>query len=179
VLDFATPEPTSTDSSPVITAINRRFQTTWEPATDPGTTEKAIRSSLEDAGAVTLLPENLPAGATGSTGRLTISEMVPTGLVRVDVYVSFTRDGREESLSLTRGSTNSGVPSCDERITEGAGGLSGWTTVSVRSSTGCAVTNEVGLGFIEWDDRTSRYHVETWMSIEEVLAWLDTWRVLP
>lgn len=49
----------------------------------------------------------------------------------------------------------------------------------IRNVSGCMATNEVGLTFIEWEEGTNRYHVETFMQPKDALFWLASWREFP
>lgn len=166
-------------SAPIITHVQQRFQQSWKPADDPGSAEADINTALEDSGAATLLAEQMPAQTSDSTARLSVDEMMPTGTTVVRLFVSFTQDGQEKGLSLTRLPAGAEGPHCDDRITDAAGGLPGWEAITVRESTGCAVTNESGLGFIQWEEGSSRFHAETRMDVDEVVSWLQMWKSVP
>lgn len=175
----ATGSGTLSTSAPIITHVQQRFQRNWEPADDPGGEEADINAGLEDSGTAILLPEQMPAQTSDSTARLSVDEMAPTGTVVVDLFVSFTRDGQKKTLSLTRLPAAAEGPDCNDRSTGAAGGISGWEAITVRDSIGCTLTNESGLGFIEWEEGPSRFHVETRMDVNEAVSWLQMWKSVP
>lgn len=170
---------TALGSAPIHTYVQQRFQRSWEPADNPGETEAEINAALENSDGSILLPQQMPPQTSHSTARLSVKETAPEGAVVVDLYVAFTHDGQENSLSLTRLPATAEGPDCDGRITRSAGGIPGWDAITVRDSTGCTVTNESGLGFIEWEEASSRFHVETPMDVNEALSWLQTWKHVP
>lgn len=175
-------EPAATDPEkastavPIVTVVEPRFERHWTPAQDPGDAEAEIADALEAADAVILIPEQLPPEVSDSRGRLTIAQTVPGGTVLVDLFVSFLQDGEEVGISLKRSADG---PDCHDRIATGERGISGWEAITVRGSDGCAVTNEAGLGFTEWNEGSSRFHVETFMDLQEAVSWLSEWEVVP
>lgn len=164
---------------PIITVVEPRFERHWTPAQDPGDAEAEIADALEAADAVILISEQLPPEVSDSRGRLTVAQTVPGGTVLADLFVSFLRDGEQVGISLNRSAAVADGPDCNDRIATGEGGISGWEAITVRGSDGCAVTNEIGLGFIEWNEGSSRFHVETFMDLQEAVNWLGGWAVVP
>jgi hypothetical protein len=168
---------TSTEPAPII-GIFQPFDTTWAPADDFEQAAALARSALVSLGGSILVPVSLPPRTSKSAGRLVIYQTFPTNQVHVDVNITFTQDQREMALSLSSYPADVGYPTCAERLM----GMGGWEVgeaAEVRSSPGCMSTNTVGLSFIEWDDGTRWYHVETYMDPRDVIPWLADWRLLP
>lgn len=82
-------EATLTSAPPIHRTVSQPFPTTWQPADDIEQIEALARSELIGQGGSVLVPSNLPQGASGSAGRLTINMTTPPDLLHVDVYVSF------------------------------------------------------------------------------------------
>jgi hypothetical protein len=173
-----TPPSTAAPTSPIVTvAPFPGFEITWEPADDIEQVQARVEAELARGDATMLLPVDLPQAVDGSVARLTIYGTVRADLVSVVVYVSFQRDGGDLGLSLTSMPAAETSLTCEGRVGgQAAGGLSNWGVLEIRSSPGCAATNEVGLTFIEWEEGESWYHVETHLAPDDALSWLDSWR---
>ncbi|NOY57201.1 MAG: hypothetical protein GXP34_14635 [Actinobacteria bacterium] len=170
---------TSTEREPApIQVTFPLFETSWQPADDMGQVVASARSALVKAGGSVLVPASLPPGAGTSTGRMTITRTEPFHQVSVDVNVTFMRAQREEALSLSSYPTDPEHPTCAGRAL-GEGSWDAAEPVEVRSSPGCRFTNDVGLSFIEWEEGSHRYHVETFMTPGDAISWLASWKPLP
>lgn len=174
----STASTTATAAPAPVQVVFRPFETTWAPADDVEQVTALARSELVRLGGSALVPVSLPPGADSSAGRLSISRQVPPGEVYVDVYITFTQDGREAALSLSSYPADQGHPTCAERAA-GGGGWENVKSVEVRSVPGCMFTNTVGLSFIEWNDGDRWYHVETFMQPDDAISWLTDWEQLP
>ncbi len=169
---------TSTASEPApIQVVFQPFETSRQPADDVDQVVALARPDLVKAGVSVLVPKSLPSGAGESTGRIAIIRREPFNQVSAEVSVTFTRDQQEEAISLSTYQACEGHPTCTER-TEGMTGWEGTRPVEVRSSPGCMFTNMVGLSFIDWDDGSHWYHVETYMEPDDAISWLATWTPL-
>jgi len=161
--------------SPVVTGILQPFTATWEPANDVDEIMALARSDLIEFGGSVLVPGSLLPGTRESAGRLVITKTFPTDQVSVVVNITFSRNQREEALSLTSALIDSGHPTCADRITSDPD----TKTVEVRSSPACVLTNSAGLSFIEWAEESHWYHVETFMEPDVATAWLTDWVPIP
>lgn len=172
------PSPATVSEAPVVTGISQVFEeSTWEPANDLGQVEAALRSELVGVKASVILPTTLPDGAAGSSGRLAIYKTLPTDIVSVDVSITWQRDQHDQALSLT--SMTSPSPTCEDRISGKLESGVEWKMAEIRTLSGCVATNQVGLTFIEWKEGASRYHIETFMSPDDAISWLASWREFP
>jgi len=176
-----TPAATTTATTaapPPIQIRIPKFEATWEPADDVEQVTTLTSAELARLGGSALVPISLTSEADRSSGRLIISRKVPPVEVRVDVYITFTRDGIESSVSLSSYEADQGHPTCAERMAGGSGWEDG-KSAEVRSVPGCMFTNTAGLSFVEWDDGDRWYHVETWMQPDDAISWLADWKQLP
>lgn len=175
LVSSCSPTASPESESPVVTGILQPFTATWEPANDVDQIMASARSDLIGFGGSVLVPTSLLPGTRESAGRLVIRKTFPTDQVSVVVNITFSRNQRDEALSLTSALIDSGYPTCADRITSDPD----TRTVEVRSSPACVLTNSAGLSFIEWAEGSHWYHVETFMEPDVVIAWLTDWTPIP
>jgi hypothetical protein len=139
----------------------------WSPAGSmPPADSEMISRELRDRGLLGLFPTSVPFGDAGATyARFTLIRSPPGE--QLDSYMSVYREDGE--LLITVSSRPIAV------------GATGTGSILVRGRPGSQTLLDSGIWYVEWTEGGQVFVAESepGRSLQQVLAWLETWRPLP
>jgi len=163
------------DSTVTVTAIAIDLRLSWSP---PETLTSEDRSLVVDtltaAGRSLLLPSLAPPTVETTHADLTVTRTLPTSLTAALVVVY---NGDDVVLAVQSFDASSSS-SCNQLI-EGDGD-SPWVVTEVRERYACSTAPANAVALLQWEERRQRFRAESSaLSVDEIAAWLSSWKIAP
>jgi hypothetical protein len=155
----------------VITIISRELDLTWSPAeAPPDSIKQQISDTLTRLGVHALFPSPAPDVIVDAlTGSIWVTRTVPTNHVTALVEV-WRAEARQPLMGVSSLESAWAVSPNDD-----------WSEVQVRGESGRYYQNGAGLTFLRWEEGDQTYSATFGdeLTLDQAIAWLGSWYILP